>query len=185
MRGRPSRSRSRPYMCGPQYPLIPLLTRCSPHLDIGTRRLPEPTSPRHRRLPLGAAVVTSGVPGIMGSSSQSAPIGARKTFCPRGSPLQRKLEGPHQEGVRKTLPPWLRPSCVRGNSVLLSTRGTRHLWPLPLGKAPNLIGTHMRLRDVLLSQPDFVQESPLTSLPWYEPPFLTPSAPNVLETPWD
>jgi len=43
----------------------------------------------------------------------------------------------------------------------------------------------MRLRDVLLSQPDFVPEFPMTPPRWYEPPFLAPSAPDVLETPRD
>jgi hypothetical protein len=41
----------------------------------------------------------------------------------------------------------------------------------------------MRLREKLLAQPDFGKESPLTTLPWYEPPFLAPSAPDVLGTP--
>ncbi len=45
--------------------------------------------------------------------------------------------------------------------------------------------THMRLRDVLLAQPDFAHESPVTPPPWYEPPFLAPSARDVLETPRD
>ena len=40
----------------------------------------------------------------------------------------------------------------------------------------------MRLRDVLLYQPYFAHESPITTLPWLEPPFAAPSAPNVLNT---
>ena len=46
-------------------------------------------------------------------------------------------------------------------------------------------GTHIRLRDVLLCQPNFAHESPVTTLTWLEPPFAAPSAPNVLDTPRD
>jgi len=42
---------------------------------------------------------------------------------------------------------------------------------------------HMRLRDVLLCQPDFIMENPVTTLPWLEPPFAAPSAPPGLGTP--
>jgi len=41
----------------------------------------------------------------------------------------------------------------------------------------------MRLRDVLLYQPDFILESPVTTLPWLEPSFAAPSAPPGLGTP--
>ncbi len=41
----------------------------------------------------------------------------------------------------------------------------------------------MSLRDVLLCQPDFAHEPPVTTLPWLEPPFAVPSAPVVLDTP--
>ena len=40
-----------------------------------------------------------------------------------------------------------------------------------------LPGTHMRLRDFLLFQPDFLQESTPLVHPWHEPPFQAPSAP--------
>ena len=48
-----------------------------------------------------------------------------------------------------------------------------------------LLGAHMRLRDVLLFQPYFLQEATPLVQPWQEPPFLAPSAPNVMETPRD
>ncbi len=41
----------------------------------------------------------------------------------------------------------------------------------------------MRLRDVLLYQPDFVHEAMPLTLPWFEPPYLAPTASNVMETP--
>jgi hypothetical protein len=36
-------------------------------------------------------------------------------------------------------------------------------------------GALMRLRHVFLSQPDFVHKSPVTHIPWFEPPFLPPT----------
>ncbi len=41
----------------------------------------------------------------------------------------------------------------------------------------------MRLRDVLLWQPDYIPESPDTVTPWLEPPFAAPSVPPLLGTP--
>ena len=46
-----------------------------------------------------------------------------------------------------------------------------------------LSGTYMRLRDVLLIQPDSIRESPSLVLPWHEPLFLALSATDVMETP--
>jgi len=43
----------------------------------------------------------------------------------------------------------------------------------------------MRLRDVLLHQPDFTPETPVTNLPWLEPPFAAPSDQHTLGTPRD
>ncbi len=42
--------------------------------------------------------------------------------------------------------------------------------------------THMLPRGVLLCQPEFTPETPVTTLPWLEPPFAAPSASNVLDT---
>lgn len=42
---------------------------------------------------------------------------------------------------------------------------------------------HMKLRDVLLTQPDYSPESPVTTSPWLEPPFAAPSIPPTLGTP--
>jgi hypothetical protein len=36
---------------------------------------------------------------------------------------------------------------------------------------------HMRLRDVLLWQPYYIPDSPVTGTPWLEPPFAAPSVP--------
>jgi len=41
--------------------------------------------------------------------------------------------------------------------------------------------THLRLRDILLSQPKVVHESQIHTLPWLAPPFLTPTTPDVIE----
>jgi hypothetical protein len=43
----------------------------------------------------------------------------------------------------------------------------------------------MRLRDVLLHQPDTPQESMQMSLPWHAPPYMTPTSPDVIDTPRD
>ena len=43
----------------------------------------------------------------------------------------------------------------------------------------------MRLRDVLLFQPDFLQEATLLVHPWHEPPLPAPFATDTLDTPRD
>ncbi len=48
-----------------------------------------------------------------------------------------------------------------------------------------LSGAHMRLCDVLLFQPDFLQEATPMVSPWHAPPFLAPSTSDVLDTPRD
>jgi hypothetical protein len=42
---------------------------------------------------------------------------------------------------------------------------------------------HMCIRDIMLYQPDSIQESPQLTLPWYEPPFLPTTSSNVMEPP--
>jgi hypothetical protein len=42
---------------------------------------------------------------------------------------------------------------------------------------------HVRFRDVLLWQPDYIPESPATMTPWLAPPFAAPSVPPLLGTP--
>ena len=42
---------------------------------------------------------------------------------------------------------------------------------------------HMCMRDIMLFRPESVVESPQLTLPWYEPPFLSPTSPDVMETP--
>ncbi len=39
---------------------------------------------------------------------------------------------------------------------------------------------HMRLRDVLLCQPDYLSDNPGLFSPWLEPPYSTPPSPPVL-----
>ena len=61
-----------------------------------------------------------------------------------------------------------------------------HTKPLPLVELSTLSATHMRLRDVLLFQPDSLHETTLLVLPWHEPPFLAPSETDVyMDTPRD
>jgi hypothetical protein len=43
-------------------------------------------------------------------------------------------------------------------------------------------GTHMRLRVVILYQPDLVHETMPLTLPWFEPPYLAPTVSDVVET---
>ena len=49
----------------------------------------------------------------------------------------------------------------------------------------SLSGAHMRLRGVLMFQPNFLKESMPLVHPWHEPPFQAPSSPETLDTPRD
>ena len=42
---------------------------------------------------------------------------------------------------------------------------------------------HMKLRDVLLAQPDYQNDGPGAIFPWQEPPYAAPSAPPGLGAP--
>jgi hypothetical protein len=44
-------------------------------------------------------------------------------------------------------------------------------------------GMHMCLRDVLLHQPDSLQESPPLALPCYDPPYTAPTTSETLDSP--
>ena len=80
-----------------------------------------------------------------------------------------------REGISKLCPPGLVPSTYNDIKLCLAPRepGTNgHHLMVGLQTAK---GAHMRLREVLISQPDFVQESPVTHLPWFKPAFLPPS----------
>ena len=55
---------------------------------------------------------------------------------------------------------------------------------LPVGLS-TLSGPHMRLRDVMLFQPDFLHECTPLIHPWHEPPFQAPSTSDTLDTPRD
>jgi hypothetical protein len=59
--------------------------------------------------------------------------------------------------------------------------GTTGLYLLVGLQSPCVI--HMILRDVLLCQPDYIPESPVTTLLWVEPPFVAPSTPSSLSIP--
>ena len=45
--------------------------------------------------------------------------------------------------------------------------------------------TYQRLKDIFLSQPEAVHETQRQNLPWLAPPFLTPTTPDVIDTPRD
>jgi hypothetical protein len=87
-----------------------------------------------------------------------------------------------QEGIAKLYHPGLVPSTYDDIKFCLTprepgTNGHYLLVGLQAGK-----GAHMRLRDILLSQPDFAQESPVIHFPWFEPPFIPPTTSLDLET---
>jgi len=89
------------------------------------------------------------------------------------------------EGINKIYPPGNVPREYEAICLCLAPGepGT-HGHYLLMGLSTSS-GTHMRLRDVLLYQPDFVHETMPLTLPWFEPPYLAPTAPDVLETPRD
>ena len=88
-----------------------------------------------------------------------------------------------REGISKLCPPDLILTFYEALRFFLSLgeSGTTGLHLLVgLHGAPEV---HMRLMDALLCQPDFISESPVTTLPWLEPLFAAPSAPSGLGTP--
>ena len=93
---------------------------------------------------------------------------------------QEDLKVPIRKGIAKLCPPGLIPSTYDDIRFCLApgepgTDGHCLLVGLQTAK-----GAHMRLRDVLLSQLDFAQESPVTHFPWFEPPFLLlATSPNL------
>ena len=107
----------------------------------------------------------------------------RMTCAPLTAPEDLKVL--IREEISKICPAGHRLSRIRGAPALPSPGGT---WPhgqyLLVG-LPTLSGAYMRLIYVLLHQLDCIQESPPLYLPWYEPPFLAPSATDVLEPPRD
>ena len=90
-----------------------------------------------------------------------------------------------REGIAKLCPPGLVPSIYDDIKFCLASgepgpNGHYLLVGLQTAK-----GAHMRLREVLLSQPNFALDSPVIHLPWLEPPFLPPTTSLDLETPRD
>ncbi len=90
-----------------------------------------------------------------------------------------------KEGLAKLCPPGIVPREYEAMQFCLSpgepgTQGHYLLVGLSI-----LSGAHVRLRDVLLSQLDFLQEATPLVHPWHEPPLHAPFAPDTLDTPRD
>ena len=86
------------------------------------------------------------------------------------------------EGIAKLCPPQLVPPTFDDTKFCLAlgepgTNGHYRLVDLQTAK-----GVHMRLRDVLPSQPDFTHEPLVTHLPWFEPSFLPLATSPYLKT---
>ena len=88
-----------------------------------------------------------------------------------------------KEGLSKLCPPGIVPREYEASQFCLSPgEPVAHGHSLLLGPS-SLSGAHMRLRDVQLFQPDFLQESMPLAHPWHEPPFQALSAQETLDTP--
>jgi len=90
-----------------------------------------------------------------------------------------------REGIAKQCPPGI--VTIEYNSLqFVSAKGETgtHGSYILVGLS-TLSKTHLRLRDILLSQPKAVQESQIQTLLWLASPFLTPTMSDVIETPRD
>ncbi len=88
-----------------------------------------------------------------------------------------------KEGLVKICPPALVPKEYEALPLRLVPGDTgSHGDYLAVGLSM-LSDRHMCIRDIMLYQPDSIQESPQLTLPWYEPPFLPPISSDVMETP--
>ena len=91
-----------------------------------------------------------------------------------------------KEGLAKFCPPIIVPREYEALQCCLSPGEPGTKGHYLLGGLSALSGSHMRLRDVLLFQPDFLQEATTPfEHPWHELPFLALSAPDTLDTPRD
>ena len=88
-----------------------------------------------------------------------------------------------KEGLIKICPPALVPKEYEAIQFhLVPGEAGTHGDYLAVGLSM-LSDRHMCIRDILLFQPDSFAESPQLTLPWYEPPFLPPTASDVISTP--
>ncbi len=88
-----------------------------------------------------------------------------------------------REGLTKICPPDLvKPSYERLRLFLSpGDSGTQGLHLLVGFQVSSEV--HMRLRDVLLCQPDFIADNLGHITPWLEPPFAAPTAPQGMGVP--
>ena len=103
------------------------------------------------------------------------------TCVPLAQPEDLKLL--FRKGIVKLCPPGI--VTIEYNSLQFVTAkgepGTKGSYVL-VGLS-TLSLTHLRLKVILLSQPKVVHETQSQTLPWLAPPFLTPTTPDVIETP--
>jgi hypothetical protein len=88
-----------------------------------------------------------------------------------------------REGIAKLCPPSIVAREYEALQFIMSSRelGTQgHYLLVGLLSSSS---AHLRLRDVLLHQPNAPQESMQMILPWYAPPYLTLTSSDVIDTP--
>jgi len=87
-----------------------------------------------------------------------------------------------REGIAKICPPGIVAREYDSLQFILSPRelGTQGRYLL-VGLSSSSLA-HLRLIDIILYQPDAPQESMQMTLPWYAPPYLTPTSSNVIDT---
>jgi len=90
-----------------------------------------------------------------------------------------------REGITKICPPGNVPREYEALRFCLAPGEPGTHEPYLMVGLSTSSGTHMRLRDLLLYQPDFVHETMPLTLPWFEPPYLAPTVFDVMETPRD
>ncbi len=105
------------------------------------------------------------------------------TCAPLAQPEDLKLL--LREGIAKLCPPGIATREYASLHIVTAkgepgTQGSYLLVGLS-----TLSQTHLRLRDILLSHPEVVHETQRQTLPWLAPPFLTPTTPDVIDTPRD
>ena len=90
-----------------------------------------------------------------------------------------------REGIAKLCPPSIVAREYEALQFILSPGelGTQGRYLLEGLLSSSL--AHMRLKDVLLHQPDAPQDSMQMPLPRYAPPYLTPTSADVIDTPRD
>jgi hypothetical protein len=87
-----------------------------------------------------------------------------------------------KEGLSKLCPPGIVPREYEALQFCPSPGETCTKSPYLLVGMSTLSGPHMRLRDVMVFQPDFLHESMRLISPWHDPPFQAPSASDAMDT---